>query len=135
MDGVEFREGLEDGAGTERIGPLIDRIFIDECLSAALVAVAKSKGFTADYGPHIGKVGWQDWNIVAFALQNNYIIVTNNRRHFLNEYIKIDVHSGVRRGDDIMNKVVEVLRDGSVHIREWTSEEHDLSHIDNPQWR
>jgi hypothetical protein len=45
--------------------------------------------------PYIGKGGWQDWNIVPFALENNYIIVTNNRRHFLREYIKLDVHNGL----------------------------------------
>jgi len=32
----------------------MDRLFIDECLSAALVAVAKERGIPADYGPH----GW-----------------------------------------------------------------------------
>ena len=74
---------------------LTDRIFIDECLSAALVAVAKNKGIIAVYGPYVGKAGWQDWNIVPFPLENNYIIVTNNRRHFLGEYVKLDVHNGL----------------------------------------
>ena len=68
----EVWSGLEVEFRIARIGPLTDRIFIDECLSAALVAVAKNKGVVADYGPHIGKVGWQDWNIVSFALENNY---------------------------------------------------------------
>lgn len=150
---------MEDEFGTERIWSLTDRIFIDECLSAALVALAKNKGVIAVYGPHVGKAGWQDWNIVPFALENNYIIATNNRRHFLGEYIKLDVHNGliiivpnVERADQmrlfeialeatlelaegIVNKVVEVLRDGSVHVREWTSEEHEISHIGNPRWR
>lgn len=138
---------------------MTDRLFIDECLSAALVAVAKNKGVIAEYGPYIGKGGWQDWNIVPFALENNYIIVTNNRRHFLREYIKLAMHNGliiivpnVERadqirlfeialdatlalGDDIVNKIVEVLRDGNVHVSEWTSETHDIGHIDNPVWR
>lgn len=138
---------------------MTDRLFIDECLSAALVAVAKNKGIVAEYGPYIGKGGWQDWNIVPFALENNYIIVTNNRRHFLREYIKLDVHNGliiivpnVERadqmrlfeialetafalGEDIVNRIVEVLRDGSVHISEWSSDAHDIGHIDNPVWR
>jgi predicted nuclease of predicted toxin-antitoxin system len=59
------------------------RIFIDECLSASLVAVAKSRGIVADYGPYIGKQGWQDRNLVDFALANDYVIATNNRRDFL----------------------------------------------------
>lgn len=70
-------------------------MFIDECLSTALVAVAKSRGIVADYGPHIGKRGWQDWNIVLFALENDYVVVTNNRRHFLKEYIKLNLHNGL----------------------------------------
>lgn len=138
---------------------MTDRLFIDECLSAALVAVAKGKGVIAEYGPYIGKGGWQDWNIVPFALENNYIIVTNNRRHFLEEYLELDLHNGLiiivpnveradqirlfgialdatlELGDHVVNKVVEVLRDGSIHIREWTSNEHDMGHIDNPRWR
>jgi hypothetical protein len=138
---------------------LTDKLFIDECLSAALVAVAKVRGIIADYGPYIGKAGWQDWNIVPFVLANDYIIVSNNRRHFLKEYIKVSLHNGliiivpsVEReeqvrlfeialnavrdlNDDLVNKVVEVLRDGSVHVRKWTSEEHDIGHIDNPRWR
>ncbi|WP_294537311.1 hypothetical protein [uncultured Rhodoblastus sp.] len=50
---------------------MTEKIFIDECLTAALVAVAKNRGIIADYGPHIGKQGWQDWNIVPFALEND----------------------------------------------------------------
>jgi hypothetical protein len=34
------------------------RFLIDECLSAALVAVAKERGFQADYVTYIGKSGW-----------------------------------------------------------------------------
>jgi predicted nuclease of predicted toxin-antitoxin system len=137
---------------------LTDKLFIDECLSTALVAVAKNRGIIADYGPYVAKRGWQDWNIVPFALENDYVVVTNNRRHFLKEYDKLDLHNGlliivpnVERedqirlfeialdaalglGDDLVNKVVEMLRDGSVHIREWTSREHNIGHIDNSKW-
>jgi hypothetical protein len=95
---------------------------------------------------------------VPFALDNDYIVVTNNRRHFLREYAKQEVHNGLvvivpaldRLGqqrlfekaldalanlnDDLANKVVEVLSDGSVHIREWTSKDHDIGHISDPRW-
>ena len=132
------------------------KLFIDECLSAALVAVAKNRGIIADYGPYIGKQGWQDWNIVPFAVENDYIIVTNNRRHFLREYIKLNLHNGliiivpnVEREDQLrlfeialdavsnglVNKVAEVLIDRTVHIRHWTSQGHDIGHIDHPKWR
>ncbi|WP_036294262.1 DUF5615 family PIN-like protein [Methylosinus sp. PW1] len=138
---------------------MTDKLFIDECLSAALVAVAKSRGVLAEYGPYIGKGGWQDWNIVPFALENDFVIVTNNRRHFLKEFLDLDLHNGLivivpnvdradqirlfeialdvvlELGDGLVNKVVEVLRDGSVHVSEWSAEKHDIGHIANPKWR
>ena len=135
-----------------------DRFLIDECLSSGLVAAAKARGFQAEHVTHIGKTGWQDWNLVPFAVANDYIIVTNNRRDYLKEYAKLDVHSGLvvlipmvkrdeqialfskvldlvaARNDDLVNMVVEVLPDGSVHLRDWNSEDHDVGHINNPKW-
>ena len=51
------------------------RFLIDECLSASLVAVAKERGLLADFGPHIGMPGWQDWNIARFAFEYGYVVV------------------------------------------------------------
>ena len=134
------------------------RFLIDECLSFGLVAVAKERGFQADYVTYIGKSGWADWNLASYALENDYIFVTNNRRDFLKEYAKIDLHSGLIiivpdtkradqqrlfakvldvvsiRNDDLVNKLIEVLLDGSVHIKDWTSQDHDSGHISGPQW-
>jgi hypothetical protein len=36
--------------------------------------------------------------------------------------------------DDLVNKVMEVLADGSVHVREWNAGEHDIGHIGKPNW-
>lgn len=134
------------------------RFFIDECLSASLAAVAKGRGLLADYGPYLGMAGWQDWNIARFALENSYIVVTNNRRDFLREYLKHELHEGliilvpnVEREPQIalfsrvldyltemndlpVNKVIEILKDGSIHMREWTADDHDVAHIDSPSW-
>src|SRR5262245_35647237 len=136
----------------------MDRFFIDECLSASLAAVAKERGITADYGPHIGMAGWQDWNIAQFAIENDYIVVTNNRRHFLREYLKHEAHNGlvvivpnVEREQQMqlfgrvldyladlndlpVNKLIEILEDGSIHLRDWTSDDHDIGHINSPSW-
>jgi hypothetical protein len=30
---------------------------------------------------------------------------------------------------------MEVLDDGSIHVRGWDSGEHDIGHINNPKWR
>ena len=73
----------------------MDRFLIDECLTGELVAVAKARGYSAAYVPHIGKGGWQDWNLVPFAVENDYIIVTVNRRDFLKQHAKFDVHPGL----------------------------------------
>ncbi|GLH75197.1 hypothetical protein SSBR45G_01050 [Bradyrhizobium sp. SSBR45G] len=135
-----------------------ERFLIDECLSGALVGVAKARGYQADYVTHLGKSGWQDWNLVRFASANDYIIVTNNRRDFLKEYGKLDVHAGLIiliprgtrdqqmtlfqkaldlysvRNADLVNKLIEVARDGSVRIREWSADDHDDRHISDPRW-
>ena len=122
------------------------------------MATAKARGFDAGHVTHLGKTGWQDWNLVPFAVANDYIIVTSNRRDFLKEYAKLDIHSGLVviiprgkrdeqtrlfekalevfavRNDDLVNTLVEVLPDGSVMLREWNSEGHDIGHIGNPKW-
>ena len=90
---------------------------------------------------------------MSFALATDYIVVTNNRRHFLKEYIKVDLHNGsiiivpsVERGEQIrlfelaldavmalgsnlVNRLVEAHRDGSVEIRSCTRDDHDIGHI------
>ena len=120
--------------------------------------MAKAHGYQADYVTHLGKAGWQDWNLVRFAVANDYIIVTDNRRDFLKQYAKLDLHAGIvilipkgtrgqqmrlfekaldvfsARNDDLVNKLVEVGRDGRVHIRDWNVGEHDVDHIDDPKW-
>jgi hypothetical protein len=102
--------------------------------------------------------GWQDWNIARFAFENGYIVVTNNRRDFLKEYLKQEMHNGLviivpnverqpqtdlfsrvldhlaAMNDLPMNKVIEILEDGTIHMRDWTSGNHDEGLIANPPW-
>jgi hypothetical protein len=94
---------------------------------------------------------------VRFAVANDYIVVTDNRRDFLKEYAKLEVHAGLvillpkatrhqqmtlfqkaldvysARNDDLVNKLIEVAGDGSVHIGDWNAGEHDIGHIDTPK--
>jgi len=96
--------------------------------------------------------------LASYALENDYVFVTNNRRDFLKEYAKIDLHNGLiiivpdtkraeqqrlfakvldvvsKRNDDLVNKLIEVLLDGSIHIKDWSSQDHDIGHISNPEW-
>lgn len=140
----------------------MDRFLIDECLSADLVVVAKARGYDAAYIPHIGKSGWQDWNLVPYAIDNNYIIVTLNRRDFLKQHAAIDVHPGLvilipqapnnrsrhqaslfekaldvytAMNNDLVNKVIEVLADGRVLVRNWNADDNDVGHIVDPKGR
>jgi predicted nuclease of predicted toxin-antitoxin system len=129
------------------------KLLIDECLHPGLVAIAKERGIFAEFGPHVGKAGWQDHNLVPFAIENDYIIVTNNRRDFLKLYMRHDLHGGLivivpraardrteelfraalarlsAMNDDLVNKVLEVFEDGSVEVRAWNAEDHDLGHV------
>jgi predicted nuclease of predicted toxin-antitoxin system len=126
------------------------KFFIDECLTAALVAIAKERELFAVFGPHAGKAGWQDWTIAKYAYENDLIVVTNNRRDFLKEYSKFELHPGLviiiprgNRQDQIewfttvldaldemaeapVNKLVEVDREGKVSIRNWHLYKADL---------
>jgi predicted nuclease of predicted toxin-antitoxin system len=135
-----------------------DRLLIDECLSSRLVAAAKVRGYVADYGPWIGLRSADDWDIVPFAIENDYVVVTNNRKDFLKEHMKLEIHNGLivivpnaGRDDqvrlfgaalevvaeldgDLMNRIVEVLADGTVHVREWAVGAHDVSHVSTPSW-
>jgi hypothetical protein len=97
---------------------------------------------------------------VPFAVEN-YIVVTLNRRDFLKQHANLAIHPGlvilmpqapgdqrlhqaglfekaldvfVVLNDDLVNKVMEVLADGSVHVREWNADEHDIGHINHPKW-
>jgi predicted nuclease of predicted toxin-antitoxin system len=121
------------------------KFFIDECLTASPVAIAKERDLYAVFGPHAGKAGWKDWTIARFAYENDLIVVTNNRKDFLREYAKFDVHPGlviiVPRGDRAdqiewfskildflqamdevpINRAIEIDAMDRISIREWSS--------------
>jgi hypothetical protein len=63
-------------------GTVPKSIFFPNCEQTA---AAKVRGFLAHYVPHVGKAGWQDYNLIPFAAENDYTVVTNNRKHFLRE--------------------------------------------------
>ena len=88
--------------------------------------------------------------------------MTVNRRDFLKQHAKFDIHPGLvilipeprkdtrldqvrlfekalqvlgAMNEDLTNKLMEVLEDGTVHIRGWDTGEHYVGHINNPKWR
>lgn len=58
----------------------MNRLLIDECLSVTLVAVAKTRGLAAEHVAHLGKSGWQDWNLVPFADDHDIGHISNPKR-------------------------------------------------------
>ena len=73
----------------------MERILVDECLSTALVAAAKSRGHDATHVVWLGKAGTQDWNLLPVIQHGDYAFVTNNRRDFLRLYAHLEIHSGL----------------------------------------
>lgn len=130
----------------------MDRLLIDECLSQALLAVAKARGIHADHVVWLGKSGTQDWNLVPFALDHDYAFVTNNRRDFLRAYARLPAHGGliilvpmVERDEqirlfglvldhiealpDTVNKLVEVFSNGEIRVRDWSEHANDPRYV------
>ncbi|HVH81463.1 MAG TPA: DUF5615 family PIN-like protein [Stellaceae bacterium] len=71
------------------------KFLIDECLTIGLAVDAHAAGFEAYHVAHIGKAGWQDWNVAEFAVRGDLILVTNNGLDFLKVYQRGGVHPGL----------------------------------------
>lgn len=71
------------------------KFLIDECLSPTLVDEARLAGFEAYHVVHIGKASWRDWDLVAHAVAQDLILVTNNATDFRDLYAGEELHSGL----------------------------------------
>ena len=71
------------------------RFLIDESLSLDLVGEARRAGFEAYHAAHVGKAGWEDWNLAVFAADNDLVVVTNNATDFRRLYARQPLHSGL----------------------------------------
>jgi predicted nuclease of predicted toxin-antitoxin system len=71
------------------------RFLIDECLSVQLVAVAGEAGHEAHHVAHVGKAGWKDWNVVHYAREQYFVLVTNNAADFRKLYAAQPLHAGL----------------------------------------
>jgi predicted nuclease of predicted toxin-antitoxin system len=117
------------------------RFLIDECLTPGLVSVANNRGFEAYHVVYRGWAGLTDSRLLRHLLDEELILVTNNRDDFLDLVSGVELHSGlvvilenVRRADQIalfdsgldvlskmaslVNKVVEIGGDGTVAVFE-----------------
>jgi predicted nuclease of predicted toxin-antitoxin system len=71
------------------------RFLIDECLSIHLVSVAGQAGHDAQRVAHVGKAGWKGWNVVRYARNADFILVTNNASDFRRLYAAQPLHAGL----------------------------------------
>jgi predicted nuclease of predicted toxin-antitoxin system len=71
------------------------RFLIDECLSVDLVSVAGQAGHEAQHIAHVGKAGWKDWNVVRYANDGDFVLVTNNASDFRRLYAAQPLHAGL----------------------------------------
>ena len=112
------------------------RFLIDECLSIDLVSVAGQAGHEAQHVARVGKAGWKDWNILRYASEGDFVLVTNNAGDFRRLYAGQPLHAGLviiipsvgrldqqrlfsgaldeltRLGEEPVNRVLEVDIDG-----------------------
>ena len=71
------------------------RFLIDECLSVDLVTVAGQCGHEARHVAHVGRAGWKDWNVVRYARNGDFVLVTNNASDFRRLYAAQPLHAGL----------------------------------------
>jgi hypothetical protein len=72
------------------------RFLIDECLSIHLIAVARQSGHDANHVAHVGKAGWKDWNVVRYARDGDFVLVTNNASDFRHLYARQPLRDRLR---------------------------------------
>jgi predicted nuclease of predicted toxin-antitoxin system len=82
------------------------RFLIDECLSVDLVTVAGESGHEAQHIAHFGRAGWKDWNVVHYARDGDFILVTNNTGDFRQLYAVQPLHAGLIILMPVVNRAV-----------------------------
>lgn len=119
---------------------LHDPFLIDECLSPDLVAIAHNHGYDATHVLYRGLSGAADHALMPVIRREGFVFVTSNRRDFLRLYARETLHPGLiiivpgqalleqqatlfeaalvalGAAGDLVNKVMDVLSDGSVQI-------------------
>jgi predicted nuclease of predicted toxin-antitoxin system len=83
------------------------RFLIDECISVDLVTVAGDSGHEARHVAHVGRAGWKDWNVVRYAGDGDFILVTNNASDFRQLYTAQPLHAGLVILIPVVNRVVQ----------------------------
>ena len=72
------------------------KFLINECLSPTLAEIARNRGFTESM--HVNWLGLrsrQDWTLVRRAVDDGYVLVTNNRTDFTSLIDREPRHPGL----------------------------------------
>jgi predicted nuclease of predicted toxin-antitoxin system len=83
------------------------RFLIDECLTVDLVEVAAQGGHEAQHVARVGKAGWKDWNVLRYAGDGDFILVTNNASDFRRLYAARPLHAGLVILIPVMERVLQ----------------------------
>jgi len=115
------------------------KFLIDECLTPRLVSTAHGRGFDAYHVAHRGWGGLKDPQLLKRLVDEELVLVTNNRDDFVALVSGVELHPGlvvildnVRREQQValfaaalevigpmaslVNRVVEIDKGGSVHV-------------------
>jgi len=87
------------------------KFLIDECLSPELVAIARARGFHES--THVNWLGMRsrkDWTITRRAIEEGFVLVTNNTADFTALYEREQIHTGLiclNVAPTLMNLVIQ----------------------------
>ena len=71
------------------------KFLVDECLSPALVTTANEHGFEAHHVAHRGWDGLKDGQLLKRMMDEEFILVTNNRDDFVELVSGVELHPGL----------------------------------------
>jgi predicted nuclease of predicted toxin-antitoxin system len=72
------------------------KFLVDECLSPALVRMARARGFhESTHVTWLGLASRKDWTIARRAIDDGFVFVTNNRIDFAAFYARQEIHVGL----------------------------------------
>ena len=72
------------------------KFLIDECLSPTLATIARTQGFPeSTHVTWIGLRSQKDWNLVRRAVDDGYVLVTNDSADFTSLMEREPVHPGL----------------------------------------
>ena len=71
------------------------KFWIDECLTPALVCCAPSHGYEATCARDRGQLGTRDDELLALAVEEEFVFVTNNHADFVGLCANAELHTGL----------------------------------------